>query len=183
MKPKQVQLYKGLEFSRYGRVSTPLSVLEDRLGLRGTVTVEPLNIESDPADGSRDQSLTTTSSSKLNVEIEALGKQLNQIFLELQRKFGFQADSVANQQEHLESIIISKLRLQKKRLSIKTAVDALFAQLISGKEANYRQWYLQTAVGLWVEDDFPEINVDGDPNETLEEKIQDAWERRMKQLS
>ena len=127
--------------SQYGHVATPLaSVLKDEFE-----QIPP------PADRRRLQQL-----------------QLQPVFEHLQHAFGFQPDSVTNQQEALESFIISSMSGEDEIAGLR----AVHAKVISGEAANYRKWYV-TVADLFCQEDFG----------TNKEYLHDFWQLNVVQCS
>ncbi|KAJ3369060.1 hypothetical protein GGF31_005519, partial [Allomyces arbusculus] len=100
---------------------------------------------------------------------------IEDMFIDLQRRFGFQADSVRNQLEYMLTIIDSRVA----RMSLNMAVASLHADIIGGENANYRQWYV-TTFGPY------ELGPDpgADPMGTLTQKVvRSRWRKAMKRLT
>ncbi|KAF7550323.1 hypothetical protein G7Z17_g5807 [Cylindrodendrum hubeiense] len=81
-------------------------------------------------------------SSDNNVPISK--EEIEDIFLDLTAKFGFQRDSMRNMYDHLMTLLDS-------RASRKTPIQALIslhADYIGGENANYRKWYFAAGLEL-----------------------------------
>lgn len=100
------------------------------------------------------------------------------IFVDLQKRFGFQADNVRNQFENLMVMIDSRIS----RMNENMAVMSLHADYIGGDNANYKKWYLVTFA-------LPEYNADTNPEfyklqkEDQLKVLDKAWRKSMKALS
>ncbi|KAL6411619.1 1,3-beta-glucan synthase [Ilyonectria robusta] len=71
-------------------------------------------------------------------------EEIEDIFLDLTAKFGFQRDSMRNMYDHLMTLLDS-------RASRKTPIQALIslhADYIGGENANYRKWYFASGMDL-----------------------------------
>ncbi|KAK7417280.1 1,3-beta-D-glucan synthase [Neonectria punicea] len=71
-------------------------------------------------------------------------EEIENIFLDLTAKFGFQRDSMRNMYDHLMTLLDS-------RASRKTPIQALIslhADYIGGENANYRKWYFAAGLDL-----------------------------------
>ncbi|KNE56252.1 hypothetical protein AMAG_02086 [Allomyces macrogynus ATCC 38327] len=100
---------------------------------------------------------------------------IEDMFIDLQRRFGFQADSVRNQLEYMLTLIDSRVA----RMSLDLAVASLHAEIIGGENANYRQWYVTTFGPS-------ELGPDpgADPMGTLTQKVvRSRWRKAMKRLT
>ncbi|KAJ3371499.1 hypothetical protein GGF31_003108, partial [Allomyces arbusculus] len=100
---------------------------------------------------------------------------IEDMFIDLQRRFGFQADSVRNQLEYFLTLIDSRVA----RMSLDLAVASLHAEIIGGENANYRRWYVTTFGPS-------ELGPDpgADPMGTLTQKVvRSRWRKAMKRLT
>ncbi|KAJ3366940.1 hypothetical protein GGF32_000001 [Allomyces javanicus] len=100
---------------------------------------------------------------------------IEDMFIDLQRRFGFQADSVRNQLEYMLTLIDSRVA----RMSLDLAVASLHADIIGGENANYRQWYVSTFGPS-------ELGPDpgADPMGAVTQKVvRSRWRKAMKRLT
>ncbi|KAI0093659.1 glycosyltransferase family 48 protein [Irpex rosettiformis] len=81
-------------------------------------------------------------SSERNVPISA--EEIEDIFLDLQQKFGFQKDSMRNQYDFLMHLLDSRAS----RMSPNQALLTIHADYIGGQHANYRKWYFAAQLNL-----------------------------------
>ena len=71
-------------------------------------------------------------------------KQIEDIFIDLTNKFGFQRDSMRNMFDHLMTLLDSR----SSRMSPKQALLSLHADYIGGDRANYKKWYFAAQLDL-----------------------------------
>ncbi|KAK4516587.1 uncharacterized protein ATC70_011562 [Mucor velutinosus] len=107
-------------------------------------------------------------------------RQLDDIFLAIARKFGFQHDSMRNMSEHLKVMLDSRAS----RLSPQLALDSLHADYIGGENANYRKWYFASQMDTYdqTEQEKQVASDVGDEHEQLL-RMQEKWSLRMRNLS
>ncbi|EPB83425.1 1,3-beta-glucan synthase [Mucor circinelloides 1006PhL] len=107
-------------------------------------------------------------------------KQLDDIFMAMARKFGFQKDSMRNMSEHLKVMLDSRAS----RLSPQLALDSLHADYIGGENANYRKWYFASQMDTYDQtEQEKQVAIDiGDEHEQLL-RMQEKWSLRMRNLS
>ena len=85
-----------------------------------------------------------------DAQIPLSKEEIEDIFLDLTSKFGFQRDSMRNMYDHLMILLDSRAS----RMTPNQALLSLHADYIGGENANYRKWYfaahldLDDAVGL-----------------------------------
>lgn len=85
-----------------------------------------------------------------DAQIPLSKEEIEDIFLDLTAKFGFQRDSMRNMYDHLMTLLDSRAS----RMTPNQALLSLHADYIGGDNANYRKWYfaahldLDDAVGL-----------------------------------
>lgn len=72
-------------------------------------------------------------------------EEIEDIFIDLTNKFGFQRDSSRNQYDHL----MIQLDSRSSRMSPDQALTTLHADYIGGEHANYRRWYFAAQVGAF----------------------------------
>ncbi|KIY49719.1 glycosyltransferase family 48 protein [Fistulina hepatica ATCC 64428] len=71
-------------------------------------------------------------------------EEIEDIFLDLTQKFGFQRDSMRNMFDHTMHLLDSRAS----RMSPNQALLTLHADFIGGKDANYRRWYFAAQLDL-----------------------------------
>lgn len=71
-------------------------------------------------------------------------EEIEDIFLDLTNKFGFQRDSMRNMYDHLMTLLDSRAS----RMTPNQAVLSLHADYIGGDHANYRKWYFAAHLDL-----------------------------------
>ncbi|RUS25941.1 family 48 glycosyltransferase [Jimgerdemannia flammicorona] len=71
-------------------------------------------------------------------------EQLEDIFVELSNRFGFQRDSTRNMYEHMMTMLDSRAS----RMTQTQALVTLHADYIGGEHANYRKWYFAAQLDL-----------------------------------
>ncbi|KAH7338288.1 1,3-beta-glucan synthase [Rhizoctonia solani] len=71
-------------------------------------------------------------------------EEIEDIFLDLTQKFGFQRDSMRNQFDYLMNLLDSRAS----RMSAEQALTTIHADYIGGKHANYRKWYFAAQLDL-----------------------------------
>ncbi|KAI0030827.1 1-3-beta-glucan synthase [Vararia minispora EC-137] len=71
-------------------------------------------------------------------------EEIEDIFLDLTQKFGFQRDSMRNQFDYLMQLLDSRAS----RMSPNQALTTLHADYIGGQHANYRKWYFAAQLNL-----------------------------------
>ncbi|RPB15253.1 hypothetical protein P167DRAFT_571729 [Morchella conica CCBAS932] len=71
-------------------------------------------------------------------------EEIEEIFLDLTKKFGFQRDSMRNMYDHLMVLLDSRAS----RMTPNQALLSLHADYIGGDNANYRKWYFAAQLDL-----------------------------------
>lgn len=71
-------------------------------------------------------------------------EEIEDIFIDLANKFGFQRDSMRNMYDHLMILLDSR----SSRMSPSQALVTLHADYIGGEHANYRKWYFAAQLDL-----------------------------------
>ncbi|KAF8754567.1 1,3-beta-glucan synthase subunit FKS1 [Rhizoctonia solani] len=71
-------------------------------------------------------------------------REIEDIFLDLTQKFGFQRDSMRNQFDYLMNLLDSRAS----RMSAEQALTTVHADYIGGQHANYRKWYFAAQLDL-----------------------------------
>ncbi|KAK0305545.1 1,3-beta-D-glucan synthase [Friedmanniomyces endolithicus] len=79
-----------------------------------------------------------------DAEIPLSKEEIEDIFLDLTAKFGFQRDSMRNMFDHLMTLLDSRAS----RMSPNQALLSLHADYIGGENANYRRWYFAAHLDL-----------------------------------
>lgn len=77
-------------------------------------------------------------------EIPLSKEEIEDIFIDLANKFGFQRDSMRNMYDHLMILLDSRAS----RMSPSMALATLHADYIGGEHANYRKWYFASQLDL-----------------------------------
>lgn len=123
-------------------------------------------------------------------QVPVTKEEIEEIFVELTDKFGFQPDSMRNMYEHLMTMLDSRAS----RMIPIQALVMLHADYIGGENANYRKWYF--AAQLDLDDAVGDRNVTGlGPRSTvprpsteaaeLTENLEEAearWRDRMNEM-
>ena len=79
-----------------------------------------------------------------DAQIPLSKEEIEDIFLDLTAKFGFQRDSMRNMFDHLMTLLDSRAS----RMSPNQALLSLHADYIGGDNANYRRWYFAAHLDL-----------------------------------
>ncbi|CCK70138.1 1,3-beta-glucan synthase KNAG_0D03920 [Huiozyma naganishii CBS 8797] len=82
-------------------------------------------------------------------------KQIEDIFIDLTNKFGFQRDSMRNMFDHLMTLLDSRAS----RMSPQQALLSLHADYIGGDRANYKKWYFAAQLDLDDEIGFRNVSL------------------------
>ncbi|KAF2870950.1 1,3-beta-glucan synthase component-domain-containing protein [Massariosphaeria phaeospora] len=77
-------------------------------------------------------------------QIPCSKEEIEDIFLDLTAKFGFQRDSMRNMYDHFMTLLDSRAS----RMSPNQALLSLHADYIGGENANYRRWYFAAHLDL-----------------------------------
>jgi 1,3-beta-glucan synthase len=79
-----------------------------------------------------------------DAQIPCTKEEIEDMFLELTAKFGFQRDSMRNMYDHFMTLLDSRAS----RMSPNQALLSLHADYIGGENANYRRWYFAAHLDL-----------------------------------
>ena len=79
-----------------------------------------------------------------DAQIPISKEEIEDIFIDLTAKFGFQRDSMRNMYDHLMTLLDSRAS----RMSPNQALLSLHADYIGGENANYRRWYFAANLDL-----------------------------------
>jgi len=79
-----------------------------------------------------------------DAQIPCTKEEIEDIFLDLTAKFGFQRDSMRNMYDHFMTLLDSRAS----RMSPNQALLSLHADYIGGENANYRRWYFAAHLDL-----------------------------------
>ncbi|KAH8595173.1 1,3-beta-glucan synthase component-domain-containing protein [Bisporella sp. PMI_857] len=79
-----------------------------------------------------------------DAQIPLSKEEVEDIFLDLTAKFGFQRDSMRNMYDHLMTLLDSRAS----RMTPNQALLSLHADYIGGENANYRKWYFAAHLDL-----------------------------------
>lgn len=90
-----------------------------------------------------------------DAQIPLSKEEIEDIFLDLASKFGFQRDSMRNMYDHLMTLLDSRAS----RMTPNQALLSLHADYIGGDNANYRKWYF--AAHLDLDDSVGFANANG----------------------
>ncbi|KAF2641281.1 beta-1,3-glucan synthase-like protein [Massarina eburnea CBS 473.64] len=77
-------------------------------------------------------------------QIPCTKEEIEDIFLDLAAKFGFQRDSMRNMYDHLMTLLDSRAS----RMAPNQALLSLHADYVGGENANYRRWYFAAHLDL-----------------------------------
>ncbi|KAF8119311.1 glycosyltransferase family 48 protein [Boletus edulis] len=97
-------------------------------------------VDNVPQSGQRDQYAAWTTERQIPLSKE----EIEDIFLDLAQKFGFQRDSMRNMFDFLMQLLDSRAS----RMSPNQALLTLHADYIGGEHANYRKWYFAAQLDL-----------------------------------
>ncbi|KAI9363782.1 1,3-beta-glucan synthase component-domain-containing protein [Pilaira anomala] len=100
--------------------------------------------------------------------------EIHDIFLNYERKFGFQHDNTRNMYDHL----LTMLNSRSARMSTQLALWTLHADYIGGEHANYRKWYFAAHLDL---DD--RRTPKSSPTGQLLEEAKREWKERMENMT
>lgn len=137
-----------------------------------------------------------------DAQIPISKEEIEDIFMDLTAKFGFQRDSMRNMYDHLMTLLDSRAS----RMTPNQALLSLHADYIGGEHANYRKWFFAACLDLDDATGFALSKAGGmrrkskkkkqkknaeDPNEEQaefgsEESLEGAefrWKTRMNQMS
>ncbi|KAI8374880.1 1,3-beta-glucan synthase component-domain-containing protein [Blakeslea trispora] len=101
-------------------------------------------------------------------------EDIGAIFINYERKYGFQHDNIRNIYDHLLTMLDSRAS----RMSSKQALWTLHADYIGGEHANYRKWYFTAHLDL---DDHHTPH--RTPTGLLLEEAKREWRERMESMS
>lgn len=79
-----------------------------------------------------------------DAQIPLSKEEIEDVFIDLANKFGFQRDSMRNMYDHL----MIQLDSRASRMSPAQALTTLHADYIGGEHANYRKWYFAAQLDL-----------------------------------
>jgi 1,3-beta-glucan synthase len=79
-----------------------------------------------------------------DAQIPCTKEEIEDIFMDLTSKFGFQRDSMRNMYDHFMTLLDSRAS----RMSPNQALLSLHADYIGGENANYRRWYFAAHLDL-----------------------------------
>ncbi|KIW02769.1 1,3-beta-glucan synthase component FKS1 [Verruconis gallopava] len=80
----------------------------------------------------------------VDAQVPITKEEIEEIFMELRAKFGFQGDNVRNMYDHL----MTQLDSRASRMTPNQALLTLHADYIGGENANYRRWYFAAHLDL-----------------------------------
>lgn len=93
-------------------------------------------------------------------------EQIEDIFIDLANKFGFQRDSMRNMYDHLLTLLDSRAS----RMTPNQALLSLHADYIGGDQANYRKWYFAAQIDLDDEIGFRNMKLGKTPKNVRKAK-------------
>ncbi|RDI84026.1 hypothetical protein Vi05172_g6061 [Venturia inaequalis] len=79
-----------------------------------------------------------------DAQIPITKEEIEDVFMDLREKFGFQGDSVRNMYDHFMTLLDSRAS----RMTPNQALLSLHADYIGGENANYRRWYFAAHLDL-----------------------------------
>ena len=92
-----------------------------------------------------------------DAQIPLSKEEIEDIFMDLTSKFGFQRDSMRNMYDHLMTLLDSRAS----RMTPNQALLSLHADYIGGENANYRKWYFAAHLDLDDEVGFANAKAKG----------------------
>ncbi|CAG8508650.1 1690_t:CDS:2 [Acaulospora colombiana] len=105
-------------------------------------------------------------------------EEIEDIFIDLTNKFGFQRESMRNMYDHLMCMLDSRAS----RMPPSQALLTLHADYIGGENANYRKWYFATRMNL--DDQLADArNGKNAPDPRSDGSLREQWNQRMNQMS
>jgi 1,3-beta-glucan synthase len=107
-------------------------------------------------------------------EVPVSFHDIHDIFVNYERKYGFQPDNTRNMYDHL----LTMLNSRSARMSPKLALWTLHADYIGGEHANYRKWYF--AAHLDLDDRHTPRH---SPTGLLVEEAKREWRERMESMT
>ncbi|KAM0544702.1 hypothetical protein ACHAPJ_011689 [Fusarium lateritium] len=120
-----------------------------------------------------------------NSDLPITAEEIEEIFIDLTNKLGFQRDSMRNMFDHFMTLLDSRAS----RMSTEKALISLHADYIGGHNANYRKWYFASYLDIETAD-RPASGVNL-PNETEEttpadenlDTAEERWNSRMQNMT
>ncbi|KAG9303389.1 hypothetical protein G9A89_013715 [Geosiphon pyriformis] len=114
-------------------------------------------------------------------QIPCSKEEIEDIFLDLTNKFGFQKDSMRNMYDHLMIMLDSRAS----RMSPAQALLTLHADYVGGENSNYRKWYF--AAQMDIDDALHNPHKNGIPiaRQNFEDvrASEEMWKERMNSMS
>ena len=110
-----------------------------------------------------------------DAQIPLSKEEIEEIFLDLTAKFGFQRDSMRNMFDHLMTLLDSRAS----RMTPNQALLSLHADYIGGENANYRRWYFAAHLDLDDAVGFANTKLNGGDRRTR--KARRAAKKKAKQ--
>lgn len=99
--------------------------------------------------------------------------EIQEVFANFERKYGFQHDNTRNMYDHLMTMLNSR----SARMSTKLALWTLHADYIGGEHANYREWYFAAHL------DLDDRHTPNGPTKQLLQVAKKAWQERMQETT
>ena len=113
---------------------------------------------------------TADTQAPINIE------QIEDIFIDLTNRFGFQRDSMRNMFDHFMTLLDSRAS----RMSPDQALLSLHADYIGGDTANYKKWYFAAQLDLDDAVGFRNMTVGGGSSKGKDGKKKGSWRSRRK---
>ncbi|CAG8806827.1 32190_t:CDS:2, partial [Racocetra persica] len=135
-----------------------------------------LNYPHIPGSGNRCSRTIYTAWSLDNL-IPVSKEEIEDIFIDLTNKFGFQKDSMRNMFDHFMCILDSRAS----RMAPSQALLTLHADYIGGEHANYRKWYFATQ--MYLDDALSDVGVGIIIHDQKNVNLYEQWNQRMNRMS
>ncbi|CAG8706973.1 17415_t:CDS:2, partial [Acaulospora morrowiae] len=104
-------------------------------------------------------------------------EEIENIFIDLANKFGFQKESMRNMYVHLMCMLDSRAS----RMPPSQALLTLHADYIGGENVNYRKWYFATRMDM--DDDLADARSGKYTPDLKGDNLKEKWNQRMNQMS
>ncbi|CAG8533293.1 10190_t:CDS:2 [Acaulospora morrowiae] len=104
-------------------------------------------------------------------------EEIEDIFIDLANKFGFQKESMRNMYDHLMCMLDSRAS----RMPPSQALLTLHADYIGGENANYRKWYFATRMDM--DDELADTRSGKYTPDLKGDNLKEKWNQRMNQMS
>ncbi|CAG8476984.1 3811_t:CDS:2, partial [Cetraspora pellucida] len=135
-----------------------------------------LNYPHTPGGGNQHSRTIYTAWSSDNL-IPVSKEEIEDIFIDLTNKFGFQKDSMRNMFDNFMCILDSRAS----RMAPSQALLTLHADYIGGVHANYRKWYFATQ--MYLDDALSDVSIGITFQDQKNVNIYEQWNKRMNRMS